>query len=188
MSDSVGTVGATSAIVGGLAALAASALLPLHAGGGMGTWIAGLFLVAGLALALASIELASRAARRGREREGVGLRSWATLGAAGFAVGGAGLVGDVVEQPIVAAEIAGVVAVAAWWLTAGRTLRCGPASALGTFSLLLAALALVAIALQLAWDAPAGAVPVRFAYVLWAPWGLWLGAALLRHPRPFEAA
>jgi len=186
LNDRSGTIGAAAAFLGGLAALAASALLPMHAGGGMGTWIAGLFLVAGLALALASIELASRAPRR--EREGVGLRSWAVLGAAGFAVGGAGLVGDVIEQPIVAAEIAGVVAVAAWWLTAGRSLRAGPASALGTFSLLLAALALVALALQFAWDAPAGAVPVRFAYVLWAPWGLWLGAALLRHPRPFAAA
>lgn len=115
------------------------------------------------------------------------LRSWATLGAAGFAIGGAGLMGDVIEQPIVAAEIAGVVAVAAWWLTAGRALRAGPASGLGTFSLLLAALSLVALALQFAWDAPEGAVPLRFAYVLWAPWGLWLGAALLRHPRPFGA-
>jgi hypothetical protein len=179
-------VGASAAFAGGLAALAASALLPLHAGGGMGTWIAGLFVVSGLALALASIELASRAPRRAGE--GVGLRSWAVLGAAGFAVGGAGLVGDVIEQPIVAAEIAGVVAVAAWWLTAGRALRAGSASALGTFSVLLAALALVALALQFAWDAPEGAVPVRFAYVLWAPWGLWLGTALLRHPRPLGAA
>lgn len=177
-------IGAGAAVLGGLAALAASALLPFHAGGGMGAWIAGLFLVAGLALALASIELASRAPRS----EGVGLRSWATLGAAGFAVGGAGLVGDVIGQPIVAAEIAGVVAVAAWWLKAGRALRAGAASALGTFSLLLAALALVALALQLAWDAPSGAVPARFAYVLWAPWGLWLGAALVRRPRPFGAA
>jgi hypothetical protein len=180
-----GTAGAAAAFVGGLAALAASLLLPLHSGGGMGTWIAGLFLVSGLALALASIELASRAPRR--ERDGVGLRSWATLGAAGFAVGGAGLVGDVIEQPIVAAEIAGVVAVAAWWLVAGRSLRSGPASSLGTFSLLLAALALMALALQLGWEAPPGAVPIRFAYVLWAPWGVWLGGALLRHPRPFAA-
>jgi hypothetical protein len=175
-------IGAGAAALGGFAALTASALLPFHGGGGMGAWIAGLFLVAGLALALASIELASRATRG----EGVGLRSWATLGAAGFAVGGAGLVGDVVEQPIVAAEIAGVVAVAAWWLTAGRALRAGPASALGTFSLVLAALAFATLALQFAWDAPQGAVPLRFAYVLWAPWGLWLAAALLRHPHPFE--
>jgi hypothetical protein len=183
VSDRAGAAGAAAALLGGLAALAASALLPLHAGGGMGTWIAGLFLVAGLTLALASIELASRAPRK--EHDGVGLRSWAALGAAGFAVGGAGLVGDVIEQPIVAAEIAGVVAVAAWWLTAGRALRAGPASVLGTFTLLLAALALVALALQFAWDAPEGAVPLRFAYVLWAPWGLWLAAALLRTPRPF---
>lgn len=186
MKDGAGTAGAAAALLGGLAALAASVLLPFHGGGGMGTWIAGLFLVAGLALALASIELASRAPRR--EQDGVGLRSWAALGATGFAVGGAGLVGDVIEQPIVAAEIAGVVAVAAWWLAAGRELRSGPASSLGAFSLLLAALALVALALQLAWAAPAGAVPVRFAYVLWAPWGVWLGAALLRHPRPLSAA
>jgi hypothetical protein len=186
VSGATSVVGAGAAFAGGLAALAASALLPLHAGGGMGTWIASLFLVSGLALALASIELASRAPRHASR--GVGLRSWATLGAAGFAVGGAGLVGDVIEQSIVAAEIAGVVAVAAWWLTAGRALRAGPASALGAVSLLLAALALVALALQFAWDAPEGAVPLRFAYVLWAPWGVWLGAALLRHPQPFAAA
>lgn len=186
MSDSSGRVGAGAAFLGGLAALTGSALLPLHSGGGLGPWIAGLFLVAGLALALASIELASRAPRPAGE--GVGLRSWATLGAAGFAVGGAGLVADVTGRPIVAAEIAGVVAVAAWWVMAGRALRGGPASALGTFSRILAALALVVLALQLAWDAPAGAVPARFAYVLWWPWGLWLGAALFRHRSPFRSS
>ena len=185
MSRATNAVGVGAAFAGGLAALAGSALLPVHAGGGLGTWIAGLFLVAGLALALASIELASRVPRPAGE--GAGIRSWAALGAAGFVVGGAGLVGDVIEMPIVAAEIAGVVAVAAWWVTAGRALRSGPGSAFGTFSLVSAALALVALALQLTWDAPAGAIPARFAYVLWGPWGVWLGAALSRHRSPINA-
>ncbi|HET6363371.1 MAG TPA: hypothetical protein VFH11_15140 [Gemmatimonadota bacterium] len=178
--------GATAAVFGGLAALAGTALLPIHAGGGLGGWIAGLFLVAGLALALASIALASRGSRNAGERPG--LRSWAALGAAGFLVGGAGLLADVIEQPIVAAEIAGVVAVAAWWVRAGTALRRGPAFGLGTFSLIVAALALVALALHVAWDAPAGAVPARFAYTLWGPWGLWLGAVLFRHAAPLGAA
>lgn len=185
MRRATNAVGVGAAFVGGLSAIAGSALLPFHAEGGLGTWIAGLFLVAGLALAVATIELASRASRLAGE--GVGIRSWAALGAAGFVVGGAGLVGDVIDQPIVAAEIAGVVAVVAWWVTAGRALRSGPASALGAFSLLLAALALGALALQLVWEAPAGAIPARFAYVLWGPWGLWLGAALFRHRSPIGA-
>lgn len=185
MSGTTGRVGAGAALAGGLAALAGSALLPFHAGGGLGEWIAALFFVAGLALALASVELASRAPRTPGER--VGLRSWVALGAAGFVIGGAGLIGDVVERPIVAAEIAGVAAVAAWWVTVGRALRAGSAARFGAFTLVLAALALGALALQLAWSAPAGAVPARFAYALWGPWGVGLGIALIRHRTPFHA-
>ena len=181
--SATGKVGAGAAVAGGLAALAGSALLPFHGGGGLGEWIAGLFFVAGLALALASIELASRAPRTGSDR--TGLRSWASLGAAGFVVGGAGLMGDVLERPIVAAEIAGVAAVAAWWVASGRALRGGPAARLGTLSLVLAGLAMGALALQLAWSAPAGAVPARFAYTLWGPWGVWLGVTLHRRRSPF---
>lgn len=183
MSGPGGRVGAGAALGGGLAALGGTALLPVHAGGGFGAWIAGLFLVAGLALSGASLDLGSRAPRA--SGDGAGLRSWAALGAAGFVIGGAGLVADVVDHPIVAAEIAGVVAVAAWWVTAGRALRRGPAAALGTFALVLAALALAALALQIAWDAPEGAVPARFAYALWGPWGVWLSIALARHRSPF---
>ncbi|HUF88400.1 MAG TPA: hypothetical protein VMR66_00290 [Gemmatimonadota bacterium] len=181
--SATGKVGAGAALVGGLAALAGSALLPFHAGGGLGEWIAGLFFVAGLALALASIELGSRAPRARADR--FGLRSWASLGAAGFVVGGSGLIGDVLERPIVAAEIAGVAAVAAWWLTSGRALRGGPAAGLGTLSLVLVALSMVALALQLVWSPPAGAVPARFAYALWGPWGVWLGVTLHRRRSPF---
>ena len=178
-----GGVGAGAAFAGGLAALAGAALLPLHASGGGGRWIGGLFFVAGLALALATVELASRSRRTGPE---AGLRSWASLGAAGFVVGGAGLIGDVLDRSIVAAEIAGVVAVAAWWLASGRALRAGSAAWLGTLSLALAAFALAALALQFVWTAPAGAVPARFAYVLWGPWGVALGVTLHRHRSPFR--
>jgi hypothetical protein len=178
-----GGLGTGAALTGGLAALAGSALLPFHGNGGLGDWIAGLFFVAGLSLALASVELASRAPRR--PSGGPSLRSWASLGAAGFVVGGSGLIGDVAGQPIVAAEIAGVLAVAAWWLAAGRTLRGGPAARLGTLSLVLAGLGLVALALQLVWSAPPGAVPVRLCYALWGPWGVWLGVTLIRHRMPF---
>lgn len=181
--SSHGGVGTGAAFAGGLAALAGAALLPFHAGGGGGKWIAGLFFVAGLALALAAVELASRARLKGPE---AGLRSWASLGAAGFVVGGSGLIGDVLDRPIVTAEIAGVVAVAAWWLASGRALRAGSASRLGTLSIALAGLALAAVALQLAWTAPAGAVPVRFAYVLWGPWGVALGVTLRRYRSPFR--
>lgn len=156
--------------------------MPFHEGGGLGEWIAGLFFVAGLALALAAVELGSRAPRTAR---GAGLQSWASLGAAGFVIGGAGLVGDVVARPLVAAEIGGVAAVAAWWLVSGRALRESSAPGLGILSLALAALAMVALILQLAWDAPAGAVPARFAYALWGPWGLWLGVSLMPRGSPF---
>ena len=177
-------LGAVAALLGGIAALAGTILLPIHAGGGLGAWIAGSFLFAGLALALASIDLGSRAPRSEPERADR-IRSWAALGAGGFAIGGAGLVADVIEHPIVSAEIAGVLAVAAWWVQSGRALRRGSAGGLGAVSLVLAALALLALVLQLAWDAPAGAVPARFAYVLWGPWGVWLAASLRRNPAPF---
>lgn len=167
-----------AAATGGAAALAASVLLPFHLGGGLGDAIAGGYLLAGLLLALASIGFAARFPR------GTGaLRSWAVLGAAGFAVGGAGLVADVVERPIVGWELAGVGAVAVWWTAVWWRLRgSGRGRWFGRFSLLCAASAAAALVGQVVWEPPAGAVPARFAYVLWGPWGLWLAVVLARGP------
>jgi len=155
------------ALLGGLLSLAATVLLPFHLGGGLGTLIAVGFFGGGLALAIASLSLA------GRLHVPAAI-VWALLGAAGFAVAGAGLVGDVVERPFVDAEIAAVVALAVWWAAVWRGLR--GRTKLAGFSLLCAACAAGAIVGQFVWEPPAGAVPVRFAYVLWGPWGLWLGA------------
>jgi hypothetical protein len=48
-----------------------------------------------------------------------------------------------------------------------------------TFSLVCAAGAALSLLIQFAWTSPpAGAIPIRFAYVLWAPWGLALAAVL----------
>ena len=168
------SVGALAAGAGGLSALAASALLPFHAGGGLGGWIAWLFLAAGLLLAVASMAFAGRFPRHGSG----GLRSWAVLGAAGFAVSGYGLVGDLIESPLVTGEIAAVVALGLWWGAVGVLGRsCAPKFA--TFSLVCAAGAALSLLIQFAWTSPpAGAIPIRFAYLLWAPWGLALAAVL----------
>lgn len=159
-----------AAALGGLLALAATVLLPFHVGRGLGTPIAAGFLAGGMALAIASLAVA----RAIHPRVRVALL-WALVGAAGFVVSGAGLVGDVLERPFVQAEIAAVAAVAIWWIVVwlgfrGQTLFAG-------FSLLCAVCAMAAIVGQYAWEPPAGAVPVRFAYILWGPWGLWLAAA-----------
>jgi hypothetical protein len=151
-------------------ALAATVLLPFHLGGTFGTAIAALFFVGGLLLALASVRLGS--ALRARL---LAAPLWALAGAVGFVVSGAGLVGDVVERPFVGAEIAAVAAVTVWWLAAGWGFRGRARFAF--VSLLCAACAAGAIVGQYVWEPPAGAVPVRFAYVLWGPWGLWLAAA-----------
>lgn len=174
------SAGSVAAGAGGLAALAGSALLPFHAGGGLGSWIAGLFLAAGLLLAAGSMAFATRFPRHGSG----GLRSWAVLGAAGFAVSGYGLVGDLIESPLVIGEIAAVAAFGFWWGAVGVLARSRwPKFA--AFSLLCAAGALVAVLVHFLWsDPPAGAVPVRFAYVLWAPWGLALAAALAPRSGP----
>ncbi|HKY60071.1 MAG TPA: hypothetical protein VJP59_03580 [Gemmatimonadota bacterium] len=167
------SAGALSAGAGGACALAASALLPFHAGGGLGGWIAWLFLVAGLLLAAASMAFAARFPRH----KG-GLRSWAVLGAAGFAVSGYGLVGDLIESPLVAGEIAAVVALGLWWGAVG-VLGRPTVPKFAAFSLVSAAGAALSLLVQLVWTSPpAGAIPVRFAYILWAPWGLALGAVL----------
>jgi len=162
-----------AALLGGLLSLAATVLLPFHLGGTFGNAIGFLFLAGGIMLALASLSLG------GELRERVpAARLWAVLGAAGFVVSGAGLVGDVIEQPFVRAEIAAVAAVAVWWTLVGwglrrRTLFAG-------FSLLCAMCAAGALIGQVVWEPPAGAVPARFAYVLWGPWGLWLAAIRAR--------
>ena len=158
-----------TALLGGLLSLAATVLLPFHLGGTFGIAIAALFFAGGLALAMASVALG------GALRDRVaGARLWALLGAAGFVVSGAGLIGDVVEQAFVRAEIAAVAAVALWWIAVWRGLR--GRTRLAGFSLLCAACAAGSLVGQIVWEPPAGAVPARFAYVLWGPWGLWLGA------------
>lgn len=170
-----GSAAAWTAGLGGLLSLAATVLLPFHLGGGLGTWIAVGFLLGGLLLAGASIGFAGSGG-------GGWLRFWAVLGAAGFAVSGVGLVGDVVDRPWVDAEIAAVVAVAVWWTAVWWRLRGErPGRGFGCFSLLCAVSSLAALAAEVAWEPPAGAVPARFAYVLWGPWGLWLAA--VRHRR-----
>lgn len=168
--------GRGAAGLGGASALAATVLLPFHLGGGLGTAIAAGFLAAGLLLGVASVELAARFPRDGRGRW---LRNWAVLGAAGFAVSGAGLVADVVESPMVTAELVAVVAVAAWWVAAGRALASARPWFAG-FSYLAALSAVAALAGQVVWEPAAGAVPARFAYALWGPWGLWLAVVMGR--------
>ena len=164
---------AAAALGGGLLSLAATVLLPFHLGGTLGTAIAGLFFAGGLLLAVASLRLGGALAGRV-----VGARLGAALGALGFAVSGAALVGDVVERPFVVAEIGAVAVVAVWWWLVARGFR-GRAK-FSFFSLLCAACALAALAGHFLWEPPAGAVPVRFAYVLWGPWGVWLAAAARR--------
>lgn len=165
--------GRAPAAIGGLLTLAASMLLPFHVTHDLGAAIAAGFLAGGVALAIAS--LAVGGAIRSRV---FAAPLWALTGAAGFVVSGAGLVGDVVERPFVDAEIAAVAAVAVWWIAVWLGLR-GRALFAG-FSLLCAACAVAAIVGQYVWEPPAGAVPVRFAYVLWGPWGLWLAASRAR--------
>jgi hypothetical protein len=162
------------ALLGGMLSLAATLLLPFHLAGGLGVLVAGGFLAGGIALAIASLALG------GRLRVPAA-RVWALLGAAGFVISGAGLVGDVVEHAFVHAEVVAVAAVALWWVVVwrglrGRTLFAG-------FSLLCAACAVGSLIGQVVWEPPAGAVPARFAYVLWGPWGLWLAAATGRAAR-----
>lgn len=167
--------GGRAAFWGGLFALAATILLPFHLGGTFGEAIAMLFLAGGLLLALASLRLGAALSARV-----AGARLGALAGGLGFVVSGAALVGDVVERPFVQAEVAAVAATALWWIVTWSGFR-GRARFAG-FSLLAAACALGAIAGQYLWEPPAGAVPVRFAYVLWGPWGLWLAAARDRYP------
>lgn len=174
--------GALAAGIGGLGALAASLMLPYHAGSArlaeveLDAWIAWLFLAAGLLLAGASMAFADRFPRHGS----AGLRSWAVLGAAGFAVSGYGLVGDLIESPLVMGEIAAVVALGLWWGAAGAIGRAR-APRFAVFSILCAIGAAASLVIQVLWTAPpAGAIPVRFAYLLWAPWGLSLAVVLKR--------
>jgi hypothetical protein len=155
------------AFLGGLLSLAATVLLPFHLGGGLGALITAGFLMGGVALAAASLALA-------RSLRVPGAFLWALAGAAGFVVSGAALWGDVIERPFVIGEIAAVAAVAVWWLAVWRGLR--GRTRLAGFSVLCAACAVGALVGQFVWEPPAGAVPVRFAYVLWGPWGLWLAA------------
>lgn len=168
--------GRVAAGLGGALAIASSLLLPFHTAGGYGRWIAGLFLVAAVLLSVASIDRASGFARDGRGRI---LRNLALLGAAGLVTGGAGLVGDVMERAFVTWEIVAVVATAVWWVALGVL---GKARRVRVASLIAAALAVVAIVLHFTWEAQANAVPVRFAYVVWGPWGLVLASAPVSRP------
>lgn len=163
--------------LGGAAALAATVLLPFHLGGGFGTVIAIGFFGGGVLLAMASIDLASRLPR---DSGGRWMRNWATLGAAGFFVAGLGLVGDVVERAYVPAEVAAITATAAWWTAVWWFLRNRRPKWFARFSLLAGVASIGALVGQVVWEPPAGAVPARFAYVLWGPWGLWLAAVLAR--------
>lgn len=171
--------GARYAALGGGAALAATVLLPFHLGGGLGTAIAIGFAIGGVFLGLASLATGRRFSRAG----GGWMRAAAALGAAGFVVSGLALVGDVVERPFVTGEVAAIAATAVWWAVVGRRTRREGTRFAG-FSLLAAAGAGVALLGQVVWEPPAGAVPARFAYVLWGPWGLWLAAVLSRRRRP----
>ncbi len=158
---------------GGLLALAATVLLPFHLGGGFGGWIAAGFLAGGFALGLASLALAKRFPRRA-----VAFRSWAVIGAAGFLTSGAALLADVLDHRAVAAEVTAIVATAVWWVVVWR--RLAGETRFADFSLLCAVSAGAALVAQALGLSPPGAVPARFVYVLWGPWGLWLAVVLRR--------
>lgn len=173
-------------------ALISTALLPLHLGGGAGALVGIGYGLAGVALAGASMGFGAHRLQPHRARQ---LRYWAPLGAVGFLVSGAGLLADVLDWPMVLSEVLAIVAVAAWWIaTAAHLLSrvdqqpdggiLGGARALGYVSLVCAVLALAAVVGQLVWDAPIGAVPARFAYLLWGPWGLVLATRLARVAEP----
>ena len=188
-----GLPGARAALVGGLLAALSTVLMPFHLGGSGGILGGMGFAAAGFALAGASMALGANSELPQRARH---LRYWALLGAMGFLISGAGLVADLLDWPILLSEILAVSAVAAWWLVVGGYLafRPQPASsagsvlvggrALGAFSLICASAALAALALQVVWQAPDGAVPARLSYLMWGPWGLWLATRLARHPVP----
>ncbi len=176
------------ALAGGLLALVSTGLLPLHLGGGVGPLIGFGFALAGVALAGGSMAMGAGHLLPHRARQ---LRYWAILGAMGFLVSGLGLLADLADLPIIASEILAILAVVAWWLVvAGYLLSSLAVDAdgtaprggrlLGWVSLACALLAFAALGAQLVWDPPPGAVPARFAYVLWGPWGLALASRLAR--------
>lgn len=185
--------GAQAALVGGLSALGATALLPLHLlGEGSDLVMAVGFLVAALWLAPTSMALAGRMSRRGRR-----VGSWAAAGAAGFVVSGAGLLADVLGVELVLSELLAVVAVGLWWgrIAAwalgeqsgadgppGTRAEANSSRALGWLTLVCACATGLALSVQLFASPSPGAVPARFAYVLWGPWGLVSGWFLASHP------
>ncbi len=179
---------ARSALAGGTLALLSAVALFFHLAGRSGLVVGWGFALAAVALAAASVALGARPVLPRRARQ---LRSWALLGAAGFLVSGVGLLADLADWPIVLSEVMAVLAVGAWWAmigwhVLGRTNGKEPGSAsgraFGYLSSACAVLSIVAVGAHLMLDVPAGAAPVRMAYVLWGPWGLVLARRVARGP------
>ncbi len=180
---------ARAALFGGVAAVAATVVLFFHLTGSSGLLVGWGFAVAGLALAAASVGLGARPALPRRSRR---LRSWALLGAAGFLVSAAGLLADLADWPMLLSEVMAVLAVGAWWAMIGwHVLSAAPPAegdaptsgrAFGYLSSFCAILALAAVGAHLTLAVPAGAAPVRMAYVLWGPWGLVLARRMANGP------
>ena len=180
---------ARSALAGGTLALVSTVALFFHLAGRSGLVVGWGFALAAVALAAASVALGARPVLPRRARQ---LRSWALLGAAGFLVSGVGLLADLADWPIVLSEVMAVLAVGAWWAmirwhVLGRTNGKEPGSdasgrAFGYLSSACAVLSIAAVGAHLMLDVPAGAAPVRMAYVLWGPWGLVLARRVARGP------
>ncbi len=178
-----------AAYAGGTLALASTLVLVSHLAGRSGLLVGWGFALAAVALAVASVALGAGSALPRRARQ---LRSWAFLGAAGFLVSGMGLLADLADRPIVLTEVMAVLAVGAWWAMIGYHVLGRPNAGeleppktgrgFGYLSSAFAVLTIVAVGAQLILVVPAGAAPVRMAYVLWGPWGLVLGRRVARGP------
>ena len=180
---------ARSALAGGALATGSTLMLLFHLAGRSGLVVGWGFALAAVALATASVALGAGPTLPRRARQ---LRSWAFLGAAGFLVSGIGLLADLADWPILLGEVMAVMAVGSWWAMIGyHVLRRPSTNALhahasgrgfGYLSSAFAVLTIIAVAAQLMLEVPAGAAPVRMAYVLWGPWGLMLACRVARGP------
>ena len=182
--------GRFSALTGGLLALVSTALLPLHLEGGSGIAVGIGFALAGFALAASSLAVGALDTSSYRDRT---LRSWSILGAVGFLLAGMGLLADLFGWQVLFTELLAIFAVGVWWgRLAQHLMGWGGASdgvrifnrLAGSVTLACAAAALLAFVVQFSWtDAPAGAVPARFVYLLWGPWGLVLARSIAHRAR-----
>ncbi len=180
---------ARAALFGGATALASTVALFFHLAGQSGLVVGWGFALAGLGLAAASVALGARPALPRRSRH---MRSWALLGAAGFLVSALGLLADLADWPMMLSEVMAVLAVGSWWGAIGwHVLRAGHATSpdrpaagrgFGYLSSGFAALAVLAVGAHLVLEVPAGAAPLRMAYVLWGPWGLLLARRIASGP------